>query len=463
MSNQKSKPWVKVWESWWASRSHAGLDGVALAVGLRCLSLANGTEPDASGAGWLVTPDGRPLSVEVIARESRFSVELATKAVAELIAVGTMARRKEDGALGFPRLAEYQESPSTARVRRHRMKRYSNADGNGPGNASETTRGQRSEIRSDLSLSARKRARDDDLEAIEPEVVEEGPGSPSGEPGSRRSDQEASGAPAGNQAPQAPSGLGLGTRPSAYPTAESMRAAAADGDPPSVEWVVEAWVSRGRPRPESSAAVELLVERAVLAKGRSKAWVEAYFDRVTAAPWCRGEVYDQPHCVAWGLDYALQSERRIREVLDGKFDERPSSPSPAARPAARPAPRGRGGGAAAPAAGGVRSSLQEVSPEELRRFQAARQAELSLGQQWQEQAPTEAPKEPPASGRWRPKHVEVAERRAVLRPPTPTSMQLQLLQGERVQLWTLERDEVPTEDLDPLEGDEDGPRDRAAE
>jgi hypothetical protein len=58
---------------------------------------------------------------------------------------------------------------------------------------------------------------------------------------------------------------------------------------------------------------------------RTLEWCRAYFARIAASPWCRGEVHSHPGSRAWTLDYALGSEKRIADVLAGKFDERVTS------------------------------------------------------------------------------------------------------------------------------------------
>ena len=97
------------------------------------------------------------------------------------------------------------------------------------------------------------------------------------------------------------------------------------GDPtPTCEEVIEAWAQAGLPRP-TKPSVELVIDRAVRLKpGRDLAWCQRLFARVAASPWCRGEVHDHPRCQAWSLAHTLGNERRIAQVLEGKYDPEPA-------------------------------------------------------------------------------------------------------------------------------------------
>lgn len=182
---RRRRAWMKVWHSWWTSRSHDDLDGVALAVGLAAMSVANGLwdempctceasqgrhrdghrDAEVTGAVtpserhrdviWLVTPTGSPKSVESIARLARFGAEETAHALDALVEVGTLERRA-DGAYGFPHLIEYQESESKRRTAEWRDRQKVSAfvgkrhrDGHGDAHVTVTVthRGQRSEVR----------------------------------------------------------------------------------------------------------------------------------------------------------------------------------------------------------------------------------------------------------------------------------------------------------------------------
>jgi hypothetical protein len=123
-----SRPWVKVWESWWTSRSHADLSIETLGIGARIMSLV-GASPDQDGPDrWCLRPDGKPLSLASIARECRVTVGRVSRAINDFVAVGTMARR-DDGAIGFPNWDPHQLSPSALRMRKWRhTERHSDAD-----------------------------------------------------------------------------------------------------------------------------------------------------------------------------------------------------------------------------------------------------------------------------------------------------------------------------------------------
>ena len=152
-------PWVKVWWSWYASRSHLELSFDALHLGGYLLSLAKASpEPP-----WVLAPDGSPMSpeklvqsahahgpsparMEAVLRDVAASKDLPAelrlrvlevlaensgaerieRALAELVEVGTMVRRDEDGAVGFTRSGwtKYQDQAFGVRQRvaKHREK-----------------------------------------------------------------------------------------------------------------------------------------------------------------------------------------------------------------------------------------------------------------------------------------------------------------------------------------------------
>ena len=72
-----SDPWAKVWWDWYATRSHLGLSGVALALGppLMLLCRSSGPRLNGSDAMYAVHKNGRPYSAREIASIVRFSVE----------------------------------------------------------------------------------------------------------------------------------------------------------------------------------------------------------------------------------------------------------------------------------------------------------------------------------------------------------------------------------------------------
>ena len=160
-----AKPWTKVWETFWTTRSHLELTGPDLGIGVRMLSLANASpHSDAHSDAhsdvtvsedvtsdtdlrWLLLPSGAPMSIAVIARESRFSLAEVELAAQRLTEAGTLVRRG-DGAIGFLNFERWQESPSAGRMRK---KRHSDAHSDAHSDVTVTARGQRSEVRGERS------------------------------------------------------------------------------------------------------------------------------------------------------------------------------------------------------------------------------------------------------------------------------------------------------------------------
>lgn len=142
-----SRPWVKVWDSWWTSRSHANLDRDTLGIGLRILSLTGAAPEQEGDTRYCLDPAGEPMSRRAMARECRCGVRLLTAAIGRLVGAGTLVER-EDGAVGFPKWDEYQLSPSALRMRRKRhADRHSDARCDGESARTLAARGQRSEVR----------------------------------------------------------------------------------------------------------------------------------------------------------------------------------------------------------------------------------------------------------------------------------------------------------------------------
>lgn len=118
LRGEKRLPWCKLYEKWWSTPSHSDISGVASAVGVRCLSLAN----QSPVTGVLLTESFASKTVESIARDCRFGTEAVAAGIEELVAVGTLARCR-DGTLYFPNFAKYQEGSSTQRTREYRARR----------------------------------------------------------------------------------------------------------------------------------------------------------------------------------------------------------------------------------------------------------------------------------------------------------------------------------------------------
>ena len=127
------------------------------------------------------------------------------------------------------------------------------------------------------------------------------------------------------EAPSPPSAVAIvAPRGSQSATEASSPPAPPTTAAPSAEVIIGWWVDAGLPRPERTA-VELVIDRAIrLRPERDEAWCRALFARIAASPWCRGEVHDHPRCQAWSLAYAIGNERRISEVLAGKYDGQPA-------------------------------------------------------------------------------------------------------------------------------------------
>lgn len=101
-------PWAKIWWDWYASRSHIGLSGVALALGAPLMLLCREN-------GFLSTRCGHPIDVTVLARVTRFQESVVALAFAELIEVGSI-REDATGALRLD--ARWKPSRAPAAMRR---------------------------------------------------------------------------------------------------------------------------------------------------------------------------------------------------------------------------------------------------------------------------------------------------------------------------------------------------------
>jgi len=143
-------PWAKVWWSWYTSRSHIGLSGVALALGPALMLLGreaydrhNERHCDAGCDGsrdsdgdsardviWLVDAQERPITAQLMASVVRFPLPDVQGAMGELVACGTLTV-SEDNVYGFPNFVRYQETPQARRMRKLRgsKKRHSDASG----------------------------------------------------------------------------------------------------------------------------------------------------------------------------------------------------------------------------------------------------------------------------------------------------------------------------------------------
>lgn len=119
--------------TWWTTESHRELSGYALALGPYLIVEAKRSRDP----GRIITENGRPLSLSVIAREMRFPEAELARGIEELVTVGTL-QRDADGVLWFPNFERWQESGSASRMRRHRA-RHSDASGDGQSDADPLT------------------------------------------------------------------------------------------------------------------------------------------------------------------------------------------------------------------------------------------------------------------------------------------------------------------------------------
>jgi hypothetical protein len=126
--------WIKLWARWYETTSHALLSPQALHTGPHLLTLAAKAGPDATGTAWLKAPDGGSYSLDDLAKLTRWPKRTLDKVLGELRQAGTVIYAPN--VWGFPNFQRWQESPSAARVRRHRLRKR---DGNSECNASVTT------------------------------------------------------------------------------------------------------------------------------------------------------------------------------------------------------------------------------------------------------------------------------------------------------------------------------------
>jgi hypothetical protein len=160
----KAAPWAKLWWDWYATRSHVGLSGIALALGpaLMLLGRASKRHCDASGDAcgdmdgdgvWIVTGAGKPVTAAYLASVVRFSVPEVEAALAELVESGTLIVRT-DKAYGFPNFWRYQETAAAARTRKYRSKEKRHSDGHGDASRDGSGDDKRTEVRGQSVKSA---------------------------------------------------------------------------------------------------------------------------------------------------------------------------------------------------------------------------------------------------------------------------------------------------------------------
>ena len=111
----KRRHWIKLYDRWFESRSHRFLGFEALHLGPHLLVMAAQSGVQEDGSAWILHGD-QPLTVNQIATLARLENERAIRALDELESAGTVVRRT-DGAYGFPKFSEYQETAEAARKR----------------------------------------------------------------------------------------------------------------------------------------------------------------------------------------------------------------------------------------------------------------------------------------------------------------------------------------------------------
>ncbi len=116
--SSSSAPWIKLWWTWYTSRSHVGIGWQALAIGPVLMSMAkvSPAPDDEDGVRWCLDADGEPLDARAVAGVAQMAPKQAQIGIDKLVARKTLVRRA-DGAVGWPGFAAYQdgEAPRSAR------------------------------------------------------------------------------------------------------------------------------------------------------------------------------------------------------------------------------------------------------------------------------------------------------------------------------------------------------------
>jgi hypothetical protein len=145
-------PWAKVWWTWYTSRSHIGLSGVALALGAPLMLIGRACakrhsdghsdgecdgQPDVTRDAendlvWCRNEDDSAVSPADLAAIVRFDVGAVEAALKELVGRKTL-KVSPDGCYGIVNFWKYQESASAARTRKLRDKKKRHSDGHSDG------------------------------------------------------------------------------------------------------------------------------------------------------------------------------------------------------------------------------------------------------------------------------------------------------------------------------------------
>jgi hypothetical protein len=155
-------PWAKIWWTWYASRSHLGLSGVALALGAPLMLLGrvaaerhsyahSDGQSDGQSDGdcdlvWLRDKAGKPITAAQVAGVARFPKADVEVALAELVEADTLVV-SADGVYGFPNFWRYQETASAARMRKLRRHTERHSDARSAPHVTTEGRGKREEVR----------------------------------------------------------------------------------------------------------------------------------------------------------------------------------------------------------------------------------------------------------------------------------------------------------------------------
>jgi hypothetical protein len=162
----QSVPWVKVWWTWYTSRSHIGLSPVALALGAPLMligracaerhgdGVGDGSGDDPCDTVWLKNEDGSNVTPEDVASVSRFDVESTRTAMMALVGRKTLVL-SSDGCFGISKFWKYQESAAAARTRKYRTEKKRHGDGVGDGSGDD----KRIEVRGKSNSASPKQSK----------------------------------------------------------------------------------------------------------------------------------------------------------------------------------------------------------------------------------------------------------------------------------------------------------------
>lgn len=170
----EAPPWIKFWWTWFSSRSHIGLSGVALASGPALMLLAktspashqhrhqlrhgdalsdelrDGLRDGKVVVTWILEKNGKVATPATVAAIIRFPVDQVATALQELVDCETLLV-SDQGAYGFPNFRKYQESPSAERTRKWRdaqdAKKTPPDERHGDGHGDARGDGKRAEVR----------------------------------------------------------------------------------------------------------------------------------------------------------------------------------------------------------------------------------------------------------------------------------------------------------------------------